>query len=803
MKQIFFCLFVLFSMAIKAQKITVFDIQTKESVSNVSVYSENDNTYNISDINGVIDISSFDENEKLIFQHVSYSIKKITKKQILQQNNNVYLTPVSEQLDEVILSANKWRQDKKEVYQKISSIAIEDVVLANPQTSADMLQQTGQVFVQKSQLGGGSPMIRGFATNRILISVDGVRMNNAIFRGGNIQNIISVDPLAIQGTEVVFGPGALIYGSDAIGGAVNFYTVNPEFSNSEGLSVGGKVLARYATANKEKTGNIQLNLGLKKWAFLTNVSFSDFGDLKMGKHGPNEYLRKEYVSLQNEGDVIVKNENPLIQNPTGYNQINILEKVKYQPNDVWDYTAALYYSTTSDYSRYDRLIRYRGDNLRSAEWFYGPQKWFMGNLQVTKQGKNMFYDQARFTNAYQNFEESRNDRNFNDEILYNTSEKVRAFSSNLDFEKRISKIFKLFYGIEYVYNHVNSKGSQININTSEKDKTASRYPNGASWQSLAVYENLEIKLTKNLTFTSGLRYNLFFIDADFSENNEFYNLPFKKARLRTGALTGSTGVNWQANNILQWRLNFSTAFRAPNIDDIGKIFDSEPGKVIVPNAKLDPEYAYNGELGVKINFNNVVTFDIAAYYTHLTNSLVRRPFSFNGMDQIVYNGEMSEVQSIQNAAQSKVYGFEVNTKIKITKFLNLSSNLSYVNGKEELENGQESPLRHAPPIFGSTHLFWKKNKLTLDVFADYNGELSFYDLAPSEIEKDYLYATDENGNPYSPSWYTLNFKSKYDFSEKVQVTLGLENITDQRYKTYSSGIAAPGLNFISSVIYKF
>jgi hemoglobin/transferrin/lactoferrin receptor protein len=310
-------------------------------------------------------------------------------------------------------------------------------------------------------------------------------------------------------------------------------------------------------------------------------------------------------------------------------------------------------------------------------------------------------------------------------------------------------------------------------------------------------------VSKKLTFTSGLRYNLFFIDADFSENNEFYNLPFKKARLRTGAFTGSTGMNWQANDILQWRLNFSTAFRAPNIDDIGKIFDSEPGRVVVPNPKLDPEYAYNGELGVKFNFNNIVTFDVAAYYTHLTNSLVRRPFSFNGMDQIVYNGEISEVQSIQNAAQSKVYGFEVSANIKITEFLSLSSNVSYVNGKEELDNGLESPLRHAPPIFGSTHLFWKKSKLTLDAFAEYNGGLSFYDLAPSEIEKDYLYAIDENGNPYSPSWYTLNFKSKYNFSEKVQVTLGLENITDQRYKTYSSGIAAPGLNFISSVIYNF
>ena len=801
MKRIIFCLILFISVAVKAQEITVLDSETNTPIFNVTVTSEENREYKVSNIDGVINISLFGGDEELVFQHVSYSTKKLTKNQILQENNIVFLDPNSEQLDEIVLSATKWKQDKKEVYQKVTSITREDIIFSNPQTSADMLQQTGQVFIQKSQYGGGSPMIRGFATNRLLISVDGIRMNNAIFRGGNIQNVISVDPLAIERTEVVFGPGALIYGSDAIGGALNFYTIDPAFSKNKELNISGKALARYATASNEKTGNVQLNLGLEKWAFLTNVSFSNFGDLKMGKNGPDEYLRKEYVVTQNNEDIMVSNNDPLVQNPSGYTQFNILQKIKYKPNDVWDYTGSLYYSATSDYSRYDRLIRYRGDNLRSAEWFYGPQKWFMGNLQITKQSKGKFFDQFRITSAYQHFEESRNDRDFNDDILYNTSEKVRAFSSNLDFEKRISKKSDLFYGIEYVYNHVNSKGNQTNIYTLEQEKTASRYPDGSSWQSLAAYLNLKTNLSKKLTLTSGLRYSLFFIDAVFSENNEFYNLPFEKARLRTGAFTGSTGLNWQPSNVLEWRLNISTAFRAPNIDDIGKIFDSEPGKVVVPNPRLDPEYAYNGEIGVKLNFEENIILNFAAFYTHLTNSMVRRPFSFSGMDQIMYNGELSEVQSIQNAAQSKVYGFEASAKVKLSSYLSLKSHISYVNGEEELDNGQASPLRHAPPIFGSTHIFWKKKKLTLDFFADYNGELSFYDLAPSEVEKDYLYAIDENGNPYSPSWYTLNIKSKYDFSEKIQVMLALENITNQRYKTYSSGIVAPGINFISSLIY--
>ncbi len=798
-----FLYFLLFSVFAKAQNITVFDAETKAPIVNVTVFNEETKNYQISDINGKVDISSFDADEILIFQHVSYTTHKLSKKKVLEMGGKVLIDSNSEELDEIVLSATKWKQKKKEIYQKVSSITPEDVMLANPQTSADMLQQTGQVFIQKSQLGGGSPMIRGFATNRLLISVDGIRMNNAIFRGGNIQNVISIDPLAIDRTEIIFGPGALIYGSDAIGGAMSFYTVLPVLSTTDSLKFTGKTLARYATANGEKTGNIQLNFGLKKWAFLTNVTYSDFGDLKMGKHGPEDYLRPEYVETVNGQDFVTPNSDPRIQKPTGYDQLNILQKIKFKPNEKIDYLAGIYYSTTSNYPRYDRLIRYRGDQLRSAEWYYGPQKWFMGNLQITRKSDRVLFDQVRFTNAYQHFEESRNDRDFSDVYKYNTSEKVRAFSSNLDFEKEISRRFKFFYGFEYVYNHVNSEGIQINTETSEKEKTASRYPDGSSWQSLAGYANLEITPSSSFTFTSGLRYNHFYIDADFAENNQFYDFPFRKARIRTGALTGSTGINWQSSDILQWRLNLSTAFRAPNIDDVGKIFDSEPGRVVVPNPALKPEYAYNGEIGVQFNFNDKVVVDFATYYTHLTDAMIRRPYSFEGMGEIMYNGELSEVQSIQNSAKAKVYGFETGVKIKLYESLNFNSNLSYVNGEEELDDNQQAPLRHAPPIFGSSHLIWKKNKLTLDFYSDYNGELSFYDLAPSEIEKDYMYAMDENGNPYSPAWYTINLRSQYKFSENIRATVAWENITDQRYRTYSSGIVAPGTNFITSVVYSF
>jgi hemoglobin/transferrin/lactoferrin receptor protein len=149
------------------------------------------------------------------------------------------------ELDEVVVSFNKWEQSRNEIPNRIEKINRTDVRLRNPQTTADLLGQMGGVFIQKSQLSGGSPMIRGFATNRVLIVNDGVRMNNAIYRSGNLQNIISIDPFTIENGEVVFGPGSLIYGSDAIGGVMDFRSVTPKFSTNGKLNVGGTTALQF------------------------------------------------------------------------------------------------------------------------------------------------------------------------------------------------------------------------------------------------------------------------------------------------------------------------------------------------------------------------------------------------------------------------------------------------------------------------------------------------------------------------------------------------------------------------------
>jgi hemoglobin/transferrin/lactoferrin receptor protein len=796
-------IFLLCLQVVSSQEIMVFDIDTKEPILNVAVYNLDKSKTAISDFDGKCDLSIFGRNERLTFKHISYDIRKATKAQIQRQKNRIYLVMKAEQLDEVVMSVSKWEQQKKDIPNKIASIDAREIAFTNPQTAADLLQNSGKVFVQKSQLGGGSPMIRGFATNRLLLSVDGVRMNNAIFRGGNIQNVISIDPYAIKNTEVIFGPGSVIYGSDAIGGVMNFYTKQAEFSTSDSLSFSGNANYRFASANGENTAHFDLNFGKKKWAFLTSATYNSFGDLKMGKNGPDSYLRNHYVIQRNGQDELVTNHNPEKQVSTGYNQMNLLQKIAYRPNNNLHFDLGLHYSETSDYSRYDRLIRPNSDGtgLRSAEWYYGPQKWFMGNLQVNKKGKGLFYDGLKITTAYQHFEESRNDRDFQDVIKNSNKEKVDAFSANIDFEnKRIGNL-RLYYGTEYIYNKVGSEGTQENIETAVVSNAASRYPDGATWQTLAGYINSEYKAKPNFTLLTGLRYSHVWIDAVFDKT--FYPFPFDNAKLDNGALTGSIGLSWFPKADLQITWNGSTGFRSPNIDDVGKVFDSEPGSVVVPNPDLETEYAYSTEAGIRKNFADKVVLKGAAFYTYLVDALVRRDFEFNGESQILYNGELSNVQAIQNAAKAYVYGFELGFEAFLSDQITVSSNLTITEGIEEEEDGTDYPGRHVAPTFGDFHLIWKNQKIKTDLFFNYNGEIAFKDLAFSERGKDYIYAQDSDGNPYAPSWYTLNLRTSYDITNNLNTTLAVENITNQRYRSYSSGISAAGTNLILGLSYQF
>lgn len=701
------------------------------------------------------------------------------------------------QLDEVVISASKFEQQKRALPFQIEQISAQQIAFRNSQTTADMLIQTGQVFVQKSQGGGGSPVLRGFESSRILLVVDGVRMNNAIFRGGHLQNALRIDQSMLERTEILFGPSSVVYGSDALGGVIHFRTLTPKLNS--GLKANTYV--RYSSANQEKTGHVNVSYGGAKWSYLGGFTYSDFGDVKQGSKRLAKYPTfgqlLSYSERQNDQDVAIPNPDPNLQIGSGYKQWDFYNKFTYQPSEYVRHILNVQYSNTSNVPRYDRLTEIASGLPRFAEWYYGPEKRFLASYQLEVTKSTPLYDRAQLTIAYQDIEESRISRRFKNNSRKSQIEKVKVYTLNYDALKKVG-IQELKYGVEATYNDVNSTAFTTNVSTNALSGADTRYPNGGSqMHSFALYLTDQISVQEKWHLHAGLRYSMIGLSAKFG-SKEFFPFPFDDVKQTPNALSGNAGIVFSPSAKTKINALFSTGFRTPNVDDLAKVFESTAGSLIVPNPGLKPEYTYNYEVGISQLFGNIARLEASAYYTQLRDAIVTDAFTLNGQSQITYNGTLSKITANQNKRSAYVQGFNVNLFLKLSKTLQLTSTINRVIGKIKNDAGGTTPLDHIPPTYGRTSLLYQGKRFQAEAFSLYNGwkYISDYNLGGEDNQQ---YATPDG----MPAWMTLNLRTSFDVNKFLSLQVACENILDRNYRYFASGISAPGRNFVVTMRGRF
>ena len=771
----------------EGQIISIKDESTNKPISDVFIYHENKSNFTYSNDRGSADISSFPSG--LIFiQHPSYYEKSLA---YVGSGIEVTMTEKIVTFSEIVISANKWEQEEESISQKILSVSKKSIDFQSPATSADVLAGTGQVFVQKSQLGGGSPKIRGFAANSVLLVVDGVRMNNAIFRSGNLQNVINIDPNALESTEVIFGPGSVIYGSDAMGGVMDFHTIEPKWATGQNQNFSGNLMNRYASAADEKTGHLDLSFSRQKFTFFHSTTFSSFDDLRAGSNRrggyKGEFERRFYAGRIDGSDQLIPNEDINVQKFSGYDLFNTISKFKIRLGDKIDLGYGSYFSTTSNIPRYDNLTETIGstDSLEAAEWFYGPQKWQMHNLRLNYYGSGKFFDQARLTLAYQKFDESRNDRAFGTNSLRTQKERVNMYSVSLDLDKEFEKS-NIYYGLDFFYNDVTSNASLRDLGTNEVTTTASRYPDGGSeFFSTAIYASLVHDLSEKLVLNSGARLNIINLSASTTDSTALSNNA-ATVSINNASVNGSLGLAWNPTDEYKMSYNISTGFRSPNIDDIGKVFEVGNG-ITVPNPDLKPEYSISNELSMERKSERSV-LRMVVFYSRLFDAIVDGPFTINGSSQL----NSLDVFAKVNASRAEIYGGSLLFQAEVSESFAVEKTITITEG-EDITNNE--PLRHTTPIFGRFALIYKKKKFRSTFIVDYNGNRNPEDIPSAEFDrKPYLYTEDG-----TPGWYTFNLRSSYQVNEFLKANVSIENILDQHYRPYTSGISAPGRNLIISL----
>lgn len=703
-------------------------------------------------------------------------------------------------LEEVVVTTQKYFKSKKEIPQQVETIASKEIEFQNFQNTADALANSGNAAVQKSQQGGGSPVIRGFEANRILLMVDGIRMNNLIFRSGHLQNILTVDKNSIENMDVFFGPSSTVFGSDALGGAINIETKKAKLLADSKKTIIGNGITRYSSVNEEKSIYFDLNYAKENWASLTSLSYTDFGDLKMGKkrNHNNPYFGEKdyYIETINGVDTYVSNSDKYVQKFSAYKQYNFMQKLTYKQTNGNLHNVNLQYSTTSDIPRYDRLTDANASGLRNAEWFYGPQKRLLAAYTFNKD-KAFLGSDLKFTASYQNAEESRHNRRFNNYNLQNRIEKTNAFAIDLDLRKKFAN-GELLYGIESYYDNLKSTANLHNVLTGDTQPLDTRYPNGDNNMFRNdAYVTYTGKINDETSWNSGARIGYTTLKSTIKDNT-FFPLPFNSISQNNFTYSGTLGIIHNPSKNVRLVANIGSGFRVPNIDDLAKIFESGNGSVIVPNENLKPEKTITTDLGYTIKSSSKrFQWDNTYFYTRFIDAIVTDKFQFNGSETIDYNETMSQVMANQNKRKAFVTGLSTTIKSYIIDNVLFTANFNYTLGRI-INNNTYSPLDHIAPYYGKVGIGYDNKYVILEGYMLYNGKKDI---------KDYLLNGEDN-EQYAPqggmpAWETYNFKAASKPVFGTTLYAGIENILDTQYRTFASGINAPGRNIYGGLKYSF
>lgn len=784
----------------RAQQLHIYNKSDLKPLEGVLVYVPNTTNAVQSNAKGVADLTAFSSTDTLLIKLVGFQTQQFIKSALEAKAFKIYLSEVSFDLDEVVLTANKSEEKKIDIPQQIEVISARKIEQNNPQTSADLLLQTGKVYMQMSQQGGGSPILRGFEANRVLMVVDGVRLNNAVYRAGHLQNVITIDPNSIDRVEVMYGPGSVMYGSDALGGVMHFYTKRPQMSTTDKLLVNGSSFVRYSSSSNEKTGNVSVNIGGKKLASFTSFTYKDFGDLKAGANRPGAYPEfgkvLYYAQRINGADSMVKNKDYNVQKGAGYSQYDITQKFLYKAGKYIDVLLNVQYSNSTDVPRFDRLTEYSGSKLKFAEWYYGPQTRFFNSLTTEFKKENAFYKTARIILSQQTIDESRHDRRFNAVKKRSQIEKINVYALNADFIKDFKKKHELRYGAEVLLNKVNSKAHFEDITTGAISKAQTRYPDGGSdMNTMAAYLTHRWEINRKFILSSGVRFSSVKLSSSFADTTVF-PFPFADVNNTFTALNGSIGLVYLPGN--DWRLSVlgSSGFRAPNVDDATKFFDSKPGAVlVVPNSSLKPENVYTAELTIGKVIDKKTRVELNGYYSHFNNIIVTAPYLLNGQDSVFYNGLLSAVQASQNKRSAYITGFTATVESELTPSFAMQHTLTYTYGRLNDVNasGKDTltPLDHIPPVYGQSAFVLRKKKFRAEFQVRYNAW---------KLKKDYRLNAEDNEDSATPQgmpgWCVFNLRTEYTFNQYFKVQAAVENILDYHYRYFASGISAPGRNFV-------
>jgi len=652
-----------------------------------------------------------------------------------------------ERLDEILVTATRRTVSLAEVS---SGLTLVDGAAAREQKLVtDALDAEVGVYLQQTTPGQGAAIIRGLKGSSILHLVDGMRLNNAIFRSAPTQYFALVPTGAVERIEVLRGTPASLYGSDAVGGVVQLVTRVPNF-DTEATAYRGEVYAAYDTAELGRMLSATIDAGNRRIASSFSADWLATGDRRTGS-----------------GERI---------GPSGYESVAMRWALSGNPDDSRSWLVDVHYLEQPETPRVDELVPGFGQaEPSSSEFFFRP------NRRVFVHGRYGHEDGLLGLDwnvdlAWQRIDDDRLSRDFEATDRRYESNRSDLYGFVVS-GSRVTDSGSWVAGVEAYLDEVSSRRREENILDGQVTELTPRFPDGSKIERFDVFGNTERYVSARNMLSGGLRIS--------HENVSLPQTPVSvAASVKVTDTSGDLGWIFNASDNWQLVANAGFGFRAPNVFDLGTLGNRPGNRFNIPNPDLDSERVVQFDAGVRYTGNRA-HFELMVYtldYSDRITSVLTGEVTPEGRDV---------VQSV-NAAEATIRGFESGASFDLTDTMSLGVVLNYTWSEQRLAGQSAEPGDRIPPLSGRLEFDYDAGgNFRLDAWLRFAGEqdrLSARDAGDIRI--------DPNG---TSGWGILGARGTWDVRSGWQFTLGIDNVLDKRYRVHGSGLDAPGRNFMVSL----
>ncbi|MCX6854836.1 MAG: TonB-dependent receptor [Verrucomicrobia bacterium] len=673
----------------------------------------------------------------------------------------------AEELPEILISSSLLEAPLLDLPYRVSVVDSLRMAETAPASLPDALRGQPGISVSRTANGQATPIIRGFTGFRNLFLVDGVRLNNSVFREGANQYFATVDSYAAERIELIQGPTSVFYGSDAIGGAVNVITKGPGALDEapDQWFAHGQTSYRYASAEQSQQAHVESDFGIGgQWGAHFGISWKEFGDVRAAGIG--------------------------VQPNTGFDELAWDIKLQSHPDEDSTLTLAFQQTEMDDVSRSHSTrdaVSWRGttpgtdrqrllDQTRrlaylqyEASFDDGPVQKMRASLSWHQQAEQQDRVRANGRRSYADFE-------------------VNTLGFWLEMDSR-SPIGELTYGASFYSDHVGTDGVNFSAGGVPMPRIQGPVGDDARYDMAAVFIQDKITITEATELHIGTRYD--HVRAKVGRYEDPNTGAPASLDESWGSIVSSARALWRKDEFSLFG-GISQSFRAPNLSDLTRFDSARTDEIETPSPSISPEHFLSYEIGARWE-RDAAHFGLNLFYTQMRDLIVRTPTGK------VINGETEVTKT--NGGTGYLMGIELDAAAPITQQLSLYGNFAWTDGEEESKDVNGRQIKEAT----NRLIPWTANAGLRYQFNDAIW-VAFELEAAAKVDK--LSTTNRLDTERippggTPSYAVLHLRAGWRVNDHLTFNGAIENLTNKEYRNHGSGINQPGLNFVVAATLSF